>query len=52
MHGSDNNKAKELVGWKPLYKGMDGFRKGIKETVEWFKNRNNLNLYKADIYNL
>lgn len=49
---ADNSKAMELTGWKPLYGGMDGFRKGIKETVDWFENRNNLNLYKADIYNL
>ena len=49
---ADNSKAKELIGWKPLYGGRGGLREGIKETVDWFKNRNNLMLYKADIYNL
>ena len=49
---ADNRKAKELTRWKPHYGGMDGFRKGIRKTVDWFKNRNNLSLYKADIYNL
>ncbi|MGA1823487.1 MAG: NAD-dependent 4,6-dehydratase LegB [bacterium] len=49
---ADNSKAKELTGWQPLYAGLDGFRKGIKETVDWFQNQNNLKLYKTDRYNL
>ena len=45
-------KAKELVGWQPGHAGLDGFRRGIAETVEWFREGENLGRYKSDIYNL
>lgn len=49
---ADNNKAKELLGWEPQYGGKDGFRRGLKETIEWFTNPKNLSQYKADVYNI
>jgi NAD dependent epimerase/dehydratase len=49
---ADNQKAKQLLGWEPLYGGKDGFRKGLKETVNWFINSSNLKRYKTGIYNL
>lgn len=48
----DNKKALELLGWKPNYGGKEGFKKGLKETVEWFLNKENLKKYKADVYNI
>ena len=49
---ADNSKAQEFTGWVPAYRGIEGFRAGIKETVDWFKNPDNLKLYKADLYNI
>ncbi|WP_312470769.1 NAD-dependent 4,6-dehydratase LegB [Neobacillus sp.] len=49
---ADNQKAIELLGWKPSYGGIEGFKQGIKETVEWFSNPVNLLQYKADVYNI
>jgi NAD dependent epimerase/dehydratase len=49
---ADISKAKRLFNWKPDYGGMDGLKKGLKETVEWFTQPENLNMYKADRYNL
>lgn len=49
---ADNAKAKKLTGWEPEYAGLEGFRKGLKETVEWFTDKNNLKRYKIDIYNI
>ena len=49
---ADNGKAKKLLGWDPIYGGHDGFKRGIKETVEWFTNPENLKNYKADVYNI
>ncbi|WP_102273796.1 NAD-dependent 4,6-dehydratase LegB [Cytobacillus massiliigabonensis] len=49
---ADNQKAKELLSWEPLYGGMDGFKRGLKETAEWFTNPKNLSQYKADVYNI
>lgn len=47
-----NKKARELLGWKPQYGGLDGFRRGMGETVAWFTQPSHLGMYKADIYNL
>lgn len=49
---ADNQKAKELLGWEPKYGGKDGFKRGLKETAEWFTNPENLKQYKADVYNI
>ncbi|RJX30691.1 MAG: SDR family NAD(P)-dependent oxidoreductase [Oxalobacter sp.] len=49
---ASNTKAEELFGWRPAYAGLDGFKRGLAETVEWFGIRENLSMYKADIYNL
>jgi len=47
-----NAKAKKLLGWVPGYGGHDGFKRGLKETIEWFTNQENLKKYKADVYNI
>lgn len=49
---AENKKAKELIGWQPQYSGKEGFRQGLKETIEWFTNSQNLAQYKADVYNI
>ena len=46
----NNNKAKTLFNWHPNYHGVDGFKRGLTETIEWFKS-NSLS-YKSDIYNI
>lgn len=43
-----NEKLNRLTGWKPKY----SFDKGLKETIQWFSDQNNLSKYKPDIYNL
>ncbi|MCC5943278.1 MAG: SDR family NAD(P)-dependent oxidoreductase [Balneolaceae bacterium] len=47
LYGS-NAKLKKFTGWNQKY----SLQKGLSETIEWFKNPDNLKLYKADIYNL
>lgn len=49
---ADNQKAFELFNWRPTYAGKEGFRKGLGETIEWFLNKQNLNGYKVDRYNI
>jgi len=49
---ADNSKVKRLAGWEPEHRGREGFKSGIKKTVEWFTNKKNLNSYKSDIYNI
>lgn len=47
---ADNTKAFELCGWRPEYSGKDGFRRGLEETISWFKNADNLSQYKSNEY--
>lgn len=49
---ASNEKARILLGWIPEFSGLDGLKKGIKETVSWFSVKENLSLYKPDIYNI
>lgn len=49
---ADNTKARNLLGWSPVYAGRDGFARGLKETVDWFKNPANLQHYKVGNYTL
>lgn len=49
---ASNDKARALLGWQPTYGGLDGFRRGLAETVAWFGEPANLGRYKADIYNV
>ena len=44
----DNSKIKSLTDFKPEYP----IRRGLEETVKWFMDKNNLNRYKANIYNV
>ncbi|CUU48172.1 NAD-dependent 4,6-dehydratase LegB [Clostridium beijerinckii] len=43
-----NEKLKKLTQWSEEYT----FEEGIKETIEWFKIKKNLNKYKTNIYNI
>jgi NAD dependent epimerase/dehydratase len=45
-------KAKEVLGWQPQLKGLEGFKAGLKQTIDWLSNPTNLARYKADRYNL
>lgn len=49
---ADNTKAKQLLGWTPAYGGIGGFKRGLRETADWFLNAHNLASYKPKIYNL
>lgn len=45
-----NEKVQRLCGWSPRYAGIDGFKEGLKKTVEWFKNEENLKRYNSNEY--
>lgn len=48
---ADNAKAKRLLGWSPAYAGKEGLRRGLEETIQWFKDPANLGRYKMQ-YNV
>lgn len=45
---ADTEKAKELSGWSPEHT----LEEGLKETIKWFSNPDNLRFYKQGIYNV
>ena len=44
----DNTKIKSLTGFTPAY----SIEAGMKETINWFSDKNNLRKYKSGIYNV
>jgi NAD dependent epimerase/dehydratase len=49
---ADNSKARMILGWQPEYAGLTGLQRGLGETVDWFKQPANLDMYRPDTYNL
>jgi NAD dependent epimerase/dehydratase len=43
-----NAKIKQYTNWQPKY----SLQQGLAETIAWFRDKNNLSQYKADIYNI
>jgi len=43
-----NKKIKSLTTWTPKY----SLAEGLRETIEWFRKKENLAKYKANIYNI
>jgi len=43
-------KAERLLGWNPAYGGQDGFRRGLAETIRWFREPSNLAQYRGEGY--
>lgn len=43
----DSTKLRQLTGWKP----ETTLEEGLRQTIEWFTNPDNLRMYKPDIYN-
>ena len=48
----DNTLIKSLTNWNPSYSGIDGFKRGLLKTSEWFSNPINLNKYKVNNYSI
>jgi len=46
------DKARELLHWQPRYGGLEGFRRGLAETIEWYRNPANLVSYRPGEYSL
>jgi dTDP-glucose 4,6-dehydratase len=49
---ADNTKARQIFGWQPAFSGLEGFKRGLAETAEWFMEPANLLNYKSDRYNI
>lgn len=47
---SENARAKMLLSWNPKYASLIGFEDGLKRTIEWFSDPDNLKLYNPSDY--
>jgi dTDP-glucose 4,6-dehydratase len=47
-----NDKARGLLDWAPQFGGLDGLRRGLAETVAWFRRPEHQRFYKPEIFNL
>lgn len=49
---ASNLKAKKILKWKPKYDGINGFKKGLIKTINWFSHSNNIKHYNSKIYSI
>ncbi len=49
---ADNSRLRAMTDWAPEFAGLDGLRRGLARTIEWFSDPENLRSYKTDIYNI
>lgn len=47
---ADNTLAAKLCGWTPEHGGMDGFREGLRKTIDWYTQEKNLKLFNTSEY--
>ena len=47
---ASNYKAAQLLRWRPAYAGLDGLRRGLASTIEWFIDPANRSAYRVDGY--
>lgn len=46
----DHSRLRQLTGWQPAYGGLEGFRRGLATTAEWFSDPANLAHYQPGSY--
>lgn len=46
----DNSRLRQLTGWEPAYGGLEGFKRGLVTTAEWFSDPANLMRYRPGSY--
>lgn len=49
---ADNSKVREFFGWAPEHAGLEGFRRGLEKTIEWFSQPENLARYNPEAYSV
>ena len=45
-------KSKEILNWETKYKNLDGLRKGLIQTIRWFKSNEYINNNQSKEYNI
>ena len=48
----DNTLIKNITNWEPYFGGLEGFKRGLKITIDWFNHTDNLKFYRPNNYNI
>ena len=48
----DNKKIRTLTSWKPSFSGEEGFKYGLKKTIDWFTKKDNIQRYDSSSYSI
>lgn len=46
----DNTRLRQLTRWQPSFGGLEGFRRGLQLTIDWFSDPVNLARYRPSTY--
>ena len=46
----NSQRLQSITSWRPQYSGLEGFTKGIEETIKWFKEPYNIQKYQSSSY--
>ncbi|WP_286691563.1 MULTISPECIES: NAD-dependent 4,6-dehydratase LegB [unclassified Brevundimonas] len=49
---ADTRRVQTLTGWRPAYAGLEGFARGLDDTIGWFRDPANLSRYRPGTYAL
>ena len=49
---ADNSKARKLLEWEPEFGGLEGFKKGLEQTIFWYSQPQNLAKFRLGDYTL
>ena len=49
---ASNEKAAELLNWRPEHAGLEGFERGLEKTIAWFTDAGNLAKYNDQGYSI
>jgi dTDP-glucose 4,6-dehydratase len=49
---ADAAKAERLFGWRPAHAGLEGFRRGLRATIDWYSDPGNRRHYRQRVFAL
>ena len=49
---ADNTRARTVAGWQPEFGGVAGLRRGLRATIDWFCEPDNLRRYRPGQYTI
>ena len=48
----NSQRLQSITSWQPQYSGIEGFTRGIEETIRWFEDPYNIKKYQSNSYQI